>query len=100
MGIYSNHGIEYRIQIDNNLPIILVTIKESDARLVVSDWFLQRKERWFSIYDTFENIIEMNNFDIKLTEKEKILLNKILNINSEAIVSHNWFDVNYISYSH
>lgn len=100
MGIYSNHGLEYRIQIDNNSTIILVNIKESDARLVISEWFLLRKEKWFSIFNAFEKVIEnLDNFDIKLNENEEEKLHKILNVYSESKVSHGWFEVNYIWYS-
>lgn len=43
MGIYSDHGLEYYV-INKEKKIVLVNTKQSDERLIKSQYYLDRKD--------------------------------------------------------
>lgn len=130
MGIYPNHGVEYWIEVDKNFDnnvlkryienlkndmnfnmyatpsnnICVLSTSRTDNRLVESNYYKERKTDWFN-HRTFcehwrEFIDDQTLLDIKMTEIEINVINKIKEQLNEHITGEGWFDVNTIGYSY
>ena len=99
MGIYPDHGVEYIVFLKSETlqveKLIIASTKDTDDRLVQSEYYKKRKDEWFTtfhgLYDKCEPINDY--IDIELTETEKELLNKVINRNPGEIQKHGWYDV-------
>jgi hypothetical protein len=101
MGIYSDHGIEYRIKLKNNKQILVANTKSTDDRLIKSNFYKKREMKWLSnCSNNFVRILpasDLIELDFDLTNNEKIELTKLLNENIDKVESHGWYDVCYVS---
>ena len=109
-----DHGIEYRVMFDKSFDIypvlskyislfkkqvswndndgiiIIANTKNTDKRLLASDYYKQNEERWFkTVSPTRINDI------FSLTESEQEYLDFILKEFGEAITDHGWYEVQY-----
>ncbi len=129
MGVYPNHGVEYWIEVDKNFDnivlkrfienlkndmnfnmyatssnnICVLSTSRTDNRLENSNYYKERKTEWFN-HRTFreewrEFIDNQTLIDIKVTEAELNIINKIKEEIKEHISCEGWFDVNRIGYS-
>lgn len=87
MGIYFDHGIEYYV-INGEKKIVLVNTKQSDERLLKSQYYLEREEGWLSVISMAPKECDP---DIELTDVEKSRLNLLLSIYPNA--KHGWYEV-------
>lgn len=129
MGVYPNHGVEYWFEVDRNfdnteLKAIVENIKnltnynvtvtsmndicvlstaKTDNRLVESNYYKERKADWFNHRTLCEHwrefIDDQSLVDIRMTEIEMNVINKIKEQLNEHITGEGWFDVNTIGYS-
>lgn len=99
MGIYPDHGLEYHLVLRDERHIVVICSKETDDRLVESEYYKSRKGSWFQDLSTRCKLIE-ESVDIQLTDAEKAKLDMMMKSHGENIVSHGWHDVLSISYSH
>ena len=98
MGIYFNHSVIYLIKFKDGFTIIIATSKDTDARLVESNFYKQDPEYWLKfIPNQFCKKIISLDFDVKLTEKEQANLNILLKKHESEIESHGLFDINSMS---
>ena len=107
MGVYYDHGVEYRVIFGNRLWIAVVNTKASDTRLETSLWYASRRNDWWS-NETLARLVQPQqigdsdtDFDIRLTKTEQDLLISALEDASSkgGIVTHGWFEVLYTSNS-
>jgi hypothetical protein len=104
MGMYANHGVEYRVILRDGKIIVIASTKATDERLERSVFYLSQKDEWMSA-DTmygngaFSKRIMDPHFDVQLTETERAELDNILVGHGESVKDHGWFDVNTISCS-
>ena len=99
MGIYYDHGIEYHVNtIDSNGCIknfVIVSTKDSDVRLLNSDYFKNNINTWFTKYSEYK--CKIHNDIIKLTPKEEEYLQYVLEKNSNSIIDHGFYEIITIS---
>ncbi len=91
MGLYPDHGVEYHIYTRNNSKIVVASTRDTDSRLQVSNYYLSRKDQWFKYEGEYIKKIEAQDFDIKLTEKEKERFELLLK--QEDVTDHGWYEV-------
>lgn len=110
--IFLDHGVEYRVYLKPGSDyfdvlaqyiakykknaswgeiITIASTKQTDGRLLKSEYYRQRKETWL---DGFEpHSCKLSNIDIKLTDEEKGTLTFIINGLGEQVVDHGWYEV-------
>jgi hypothetical protein len=103
MGIFANHYIEYIIILKNGEQITILTEKDTDERLVDTNYYKKQHEKWFekSYTKNWCELIPNNEIDdFVLTEQEKDLIKTTLKKNEGNVRIHGWFDVNSIGSSY
>jgi hypothetical protein len=98
MGIYSNHGIEFRIKKFNGDYVTLIPMSQLDKRLINSQYYKKRKLIWFvpeTYYNEFCNKIKNDIVDVNLSEKETNMIYSVL-ANIDAVKEYGWYEVNYL----
>lgn len=108
MGIYPDHGLEYRVALKDNKYYVIASSKEIDDRLSKSLFYKKRMDTWFAVGNSFSRILsdeDVADLDFDLTEDEKNKLQKFLTENGDKVESHGWYDVcsvydTYGSYPH
>jgi hypothetical protein len=94
MGIYYDHGLEYRF-IANGKIMIICSSKDADERLLKSTYFAKRKNEWFSnsrieeLLKTPELCQEVPDIELNCKEKER------LRIMTEdfSYGHHGWYEI-------
>lgn len=92
MGIYYDHGVEYRFIINNSVTIICPS-RSADQRLVESNYYLSQKNNWFNM-DIISSLLSKPKKcdpDIQLNEFEMARLKFLLNDYPDG--EHGWFEV-------
>jgi hypothetical protein len=95
MGIYSDHGIEYHV-VRGGRRVCIASTRQTDARLLASDYYARRKDSWFSRHVTWCVKIDETDLDVALTAGERTLLDATLqtsNEKKEENTTHGWYDV-------
>ncbi len=96
MGIYYNHGVEYRVFFKNGQFLVVVPVKESDGPLILSEYYKKREEDWLLPREPFCKPVE-KDFDIPLTEMHRKMIDKAIEQFGDNISHHGWFEVNTVS---
>lgn len=114
--IVIDHGIEYAIEFDPTFDfypalaryienfkkqvhwdekgrIVIASTKQTDDRLVISSYYLERQSEWFSTNHVNCEAIDSNEFT--LTAAEQVYLDFILKEFGDAVIRHGWYDVVY-----
>lgn len=99
MGIYYNHGVEYRVFLINGTVVLVVPMKESDSQLISSNYYKKREEEWMLPREAFVKPVE-EDFDITLSETHQKRLENALETFKGQISSHGWFEVNLVTNTH
>lgn len=97
MGMYANHGVEYRVELPCGRSIVVVNRRDSDARLLDSSFYAKRSATWFD-----PTVIYRRNFaipiedaeDLRLTPEETLRLRTMLEASGSE--RHGWYEVNTI----
>ena len=97
MGIYFDHGIEYRIKFTNNSYHIIANTKATDDRLVQSQYYKDRKSEWFQVNSSQRQFISNELPDMHLSEEEKQKTDTIFQDRKDDIIEYGWYDVIYMS---
>lgn len=104
MGAYADHGVEYHIVKKDGKHIIIASTCATDQRLLDSIFFSKCNEEWLSIDAMYRGDyikrIDDPDFDVKLNDKESIILESALSVHGDDILEHGWYDVNRISYNY
>jgi hypothetical protein len=74
--------------------MIIANTKDTDDRLLVSNYYAGEKNVWFSNFEP--KSCKLDSIDIELNGKEKEMLNHILNGLQEQVVEHGWYETIYI----
>lgn len=94
MGLYAAHGVEYHLILSNKRRVVLLSQRDTDDRLVQSEYFKQRREGWFD--DVYRRCwctrIEGDVLTLTPEEREKLQLE--IGKYGDRIESHGFFDVN------
>lgn len=103
MGIYPDHGIEYRVKLNNGKFITIISQKELDKRLFESEYYKIREKLWFNnTIFAHEFVYKIQNHDLADIELSKEETSRIYNILSiiDNIKDYGWYEVNRIYYTH
>lgn len=99
MGIYYNHGVEYRVFLKNGQILIVVPTNESDGLLILSEYYKKREEEWLIHREPFCKPVE-DGFSLPLSEKHQKMLNKAFEQFPNDIAHHGWYEVNTVTQTH
>lgn len=96
MMILLYRGLEYRAHLEGSEdPVVVVTMAAADGRLLESEYYRARKDRWFDRAESsMARVFPAANADLELTEAEGARLKEILD--SGAVRTHGWYDVAYV----
>lgn len=116
MSIFFNHGIEYLLIIDDKLNFIdikrfglhiiyinnhrcipIIEQKETDERLVNTEYFLSNEKRWYKPCELKK--LDFNDIsDLQITVDEADYISNIhdCKILNEHTIDSGWFEINYI----
>jgi hypothetical protein len=100
MGVYFDHGVEYRIKFTNNSYHIIANTKATDERLVITQYYNDRKSEWFQINNSLCQFISKELPDMYLSEEEKSKLDNIFQDKKDDIIEYGWYDIIYMSDSY
>lgn len=106
MGKFANHGVEYHIVYKTGEREVVAPMKDTDKRLLASKYYLEGDngkhiETWLKPETMYANgpfVKPMDDpeFDVELTEEEKVRLEVILKDKGEDVAEHGWYEVNTI----
>ena len=95
MGIFSQRGLIYYVILSKNEKIPINTIKDTDSRLLESDYLKQLGGKDEYILDAYcSEHCTLVFPDIQLTKSEQDLLDTHLKRND--VKSHGWYDVRLV----
>lgn len=105
MGVYADRGVEYHVVMDDGARVVIAATKDTDVRLLVSEFYRARRATWFGAHTTrpFCRAIDAGQaLDVRLTDDERARLAAALEPPHQPVRSvreHGWFDVNVMSSS-
>lgn len=93
MGLYQDHGVEYRAVLKNGKVLAIVPSRNADERLSQSSFYKKREAEWVKFQPILSSAtpITDDDFDVKLSPEEEEHLAKVLNVHD--VQSHGWYDV-------
>jgi len=100
MGVYPQWGVEYAVELATGHRVVVVSVAQADARLLVSAYYVARKP----FYDRnpvrewrVATSLLTEEVDFGLTEPEQEALAAALA--GGAVRTHGWFDVGYLHWT-
>lgn len=99
MGIYIEHGVEYRVVLKDGSFIKIATTRDTDERLTQSQYFNDNKKTWFNNHTSFAKLLA-HTADLELYNNEHTNLQKEIEQHGDDVDHHGWYEVNYTSTTH
>jgi hypothetical protein len=101
-GQYANRGVEYRVVLSSGRWIVIAPVRDTDARLLVSRFFEERKDDWFAVETLyggqFANRIPNDVDVVALIPGERAILEQTLEEHKGDVDHAAWYDINTITY--
>lgn len=113
-----DRGLEYRVVFDKSFDfysiladyiatykkqvmwkdgiVVIAPMSATDARLVVSQYYIEKKEGWFSDTRPGTAVDLGGATPIELLDEEKEYLLFVIEQFGPAVISHGWYDVTYL----
>lgn len=83
---------KHHIILEKNIIKVILT-KNTDSRLLKSNYYLERKNNWFDF--NLAHCYKINDSPIQLIDNEKQIINIIEDNLNDKITDKGWFDVAY-----
>ena len=94
MGLYPAHALEYHLVLKNVQRIIIAGTRATDDRLLISQYYLKRKDRWFHENQArCDKINDDENVDIELNTSEKNNLANLIREHEDCVDHAGWYNV-------
>jgi hypothetical protein len=95
MGLFIDHGVEYKVLLADGRTVTVVKSRSSDERLSKSTYYNRRKHEWFKYTqcdpDDTKTVVFARECDVELTQDERHKLEDTLRENTAT--DHGWVEV-------
>lgn len=99
MGIYYARGVERLMKVNGSM-LTVVSMRETDERLMKSNWYLKQQDTFFgnALFRADKIIpIQDQDIDVEMTEAEKAKEKTMIDLHGTAAPVASWYDVVYMS---
>lgn len=95
MGLFVDRGVQYRLVLASGRVVVFLSTKDTDARLVESEYYKSNCATWFSdAYKRAESALYIPEAPIDMTELEACELRaRLSSFAKDEVVQHGWYDV-------